>query len=101
MGFVPDLLSYARTHAPNHPAAVAGERSLTLRSWMSGPVAWFGCSATCPWSRDVVALLAKNEAEYFELHIAAIRAGLVLLPLNLPARPPELEYIVADARPEC
>ena len=100
MAFVPDLLSYACSHAPTRPAVVAGERSLTfaeLDARARRLVRIFR-----DWSLeagDIVAVLAKNEAEYFELHIAAIRAGLVLLPLNCRLSQPELQYIVDDCRP--
>jgi len=101
MGFVPDLLSYACTHAPNHPALVAGERSLTfaeLDARASRLVRLFRDLSL--EAGDIVALLAKNELEYFELHIAAIRAGLVLLPLNCRLALPELQYIINDCRPK-
>jgi len=101
VGFVPDLLSYARTHAPNHPAAVAGERSLTFTELdvrARRLVRLFRDLSL--EAGDIVALLAKNEAEYFELHIAAMRAGLALLPLNCRLALPELQYIVDDCRPK-
>ena len=80
VGFVPDLLSYACTHAPNHPAVVAGERRFTFAELDAR--ARRLARLFRDWSLeagDVVALLAKNEPEYFEIHVAAIRAGLVLL----------------------
>jgi acyl-CoA synthetase (AMP-forming)/AMP-acid ligase II len=101
VGFVPDLLSYALTHAPDHPAVVAGERSLTFKELDAR--ARRLVRLVRDWSLqagDVVALLAKNEAEYFELHIAALRAGLVLLPLNCRLSLPELQYIVNDCPPK-
>lgn len=100
VGYVPDLLSYARTRAPNRPAVVAGERTLAFAEVDERArrlVRLFR-----DWSLeagDLVAVLAKNEAEYFELHIAAIRAGLSLLPLNCRLALPELQYIVDDCRP--
>ncbi len=100
MGFVPDLLSYACTHAPNRPAVVAGERRFTFAQLDAR--ARRLARLFRDWSLeagDVVALLAKNEPEYFEIHVAAIRAGLVLLPLNCRLAPPELQYIVNDSRP--
>ena len=101
MTFVPDLLSYACTQAPDHTAVIAGDRSITfseLDSRASRLVRLFREFSLEPG--DVIALLAKSEAEYFEVHIAAIRAGLVLLPLNFRLALPELEYIVNDSRPK-
>jgi len=100
MGYVPDLLSYACTQSPDHIAVVAGERRLTFSELD------FRASRLVRLFRDlslepgaVVALLAKNELEYFELQVAALRAGLILLPLNFRLAVPELEYIVNDCRP--
>lgn len=101
MTFVPDLLSYACTQAPGHTAVITGDRSITfseLDSRASRLVRLFRDFSLEPG--DVIALLAKSEAEYFEIHIAAIRAGLVLLPLNFRLALPELEYIVNDSRPK-
>lgn len=99
-GFVPDLLSYATVHVPDGPAVIAGERTLTFRELDSRArrlVRLF--RDWCLEPGTVVALLARNELEYFELHVATQRTGLVLLPLNFRLAPPELGYIVADARP--
>jgi long-chain acyl-CoA synthetase len=101
MDFVPDLLSYARTRAPDHPAVIAGAGSFTfseLDSRASRLVRLFREFSLA--AGDVIALLAKSEAEYFEIHVAAIRAGLVLLPLNFRLALPELEYIIDDSRPK-
>ena len=101
MACVPDLLSYACVQTPDHPAVIAGDRVITFRKLDSRANRLvrlfldFSLEAG-----DVIALLAKNEAEYFEIHVAAIRAGLVLMPLNFRLALPELEYIVADSKPE-
>jgi len=100
MRTVPDLLSYACIHVPDKPAIIAGDRSLTFRELdvranrLVRIFREFSLEAG-----ETIALLAKNEAEYFEIHLAAIRAGLVLLPLNFRLARPELEYIISDSKP--
>jgi long-chain acyl-CoA synthetase len=101
MRFVPDMLSYARIQARHHPAVVAGDGRISfeeLDSRANRLVRLFRDFSL--EAGDVVALLAKNEAEYFELHVAAIRTGLILLPLNFRLAIPELEYIIDDCRPK-
>jgi len=101
MSFVPDLLSYASIHAPDRPAVIAANRSLAFRELDSRArrlVRLFRDYSL--QAGDIVALLAKNEAEYFELHVAAMRTGLILLPLNFRLALPELEYIISDSRPK-
>jgi len=101
MATVPDLLSYARVHAPDRTAVVAADRSITFRELDSRAnrlVTLFRSFSL--QVGDVVALLAKNELEYFEIHIAAIRMGLVLMPLNFRLAVPELNYIIRDSKPK-
>jgi len=101
MTLVPDLLSYACVHAPDRPAVVAADRTVSFAQLNAGASRLVGLFRDCSLRPgDVVALLAKNEVAYFEIHIAAIRAGLVLMPLNFRLALPELEYIVADSKPE-
>jgi acyl-CoA synthetase (AMP-forming)/AMP-acid ligase II len=101
MNSVPDLLSYASIHAPDGLAVIAANRSFTFRELDSRAnrlVRLFRDYSL--QAGDVVALLAKNEAEYFELHVAAMRTGLILLPLNFRLALPELEYIISDSKPK-
>ncbi len=98
---VPDLLSYACIHVPDQAAVVATDRSFTFRELDTRAnrlVRLFRDFSL--EAGDIVALLAKNEVEYFEIHVAAIRAGLVLLPLNFRLALPELEYIINDSKPK-
>lgn len=46
---------------------------------------------------DVVAILAKNSAEYYVFQFACIKAGLIMLPLNWRLAEAELEFILQDA----
>ena len=47
-----------------------------------------------------VALLDKNDANYFELQFGCAKAGLVLVPINWRLAPPEIAFIVKDAATE-
>lgn len=46
---------------------------------------------------DVVALLAKNSTDYFEVQFACWRLGAILLPLNWRLTAPELLFILNDS----
>ena len=48
---------------------------------------------------DRVAYLGKNRDDYFGFWLGAAKAGLVTVPVNWRLAPPEVAYIVADARP--
>lgn len=101
MDFVPDLLSYACVQTPDRAAVITADKRLTFRELdtrANRVVRLFRDFSL--EAGDIVALLARNEAEYFELHVAAIRAGLVLLPLNFRLALPELEYIINDSKPK-
>ena len=50
-----------------------------------------------PGSR--VAYLGRNRAAYFEYWMGAIRAGMVMTPVNWRLAPPEIAYVLADCRP--
>lgn len=49
---------------------------------------------------DVVAILAKNSTDYYEVQFACFRLGAILLPLNWRLAEPELLYILNDAKPK-
>ncbi|RYD47286.1 MAG: acyl-CoA synthetase, partial [Sphingomonadales bacterium] len=62
-----------------------------LAAWLVGELG--------PASGERVAVLSKNSAEMVVLQLACIRAGSVFVPLNWRLAVPELEALVADARP--
>jgi len=47
-----------------------------------------------------IALLDKNDANYFELQFGCAKAGMVLVPINWRLAPPEIAFIIADATSE-
>jgi len=100
MTTVPDLLAYACVHFPQRMAVVAENRQLAFSEVNHRANQLVGLFSDLGLKKgDCVALLAKNEPEYFELQVATMRAGLMLLPMNFRLAIPELEYIVSDANP--
>ncbi|MCB2014529.1 MAG: fatty acid--CoA ligase [Sphingobium sp.] len=49
---------------------------------------------------DRVAYLGKNRDAYFEMWLGAVKAGLVMVPVNWRLAPPEVAYILGDADPK-
>jgi len=100
MNTVPDLLSFACVHFPQRLAVITENRQLTFAevNLRANQLAQLFSDLGLQ-KGEVVALLAKNEPEYFELQVASMRCGLTLLPVNFRLAVPELEYIVGDARP--
>ncbi|MGH6980471.1 MAG: AMP-binding protein, partial [Stellaceae bacterium] len=47
-----------------------------------------------------IALLDKNDTNYFELQFGCAKAGMVLVPINWRLAPPEIAFIVGDAASE-
>ena len=47
---------------------------------------------------DRIAVLAKNVDRFFELNFAALKVGAVLVPVNFRLAPPEVAFVVNDAR---
>src|SRR5579859_3641220 len=47
-----------------------------------------------------IAILAKNDPAFFELWFGATKAGAVLVPVNFRLAPPEIAYVVNDAKAE-
>ena len=47
---------------------------------------------------DRVALLDKNDLEYFEVLLGAARIGAVLVAVNWRLAPPEIAYVLSDAK---
>jgi len=50
--------------------------------------------------RARIAILAKNDLAFFELWFGATKAGVVLVPVNFRLAPPEIVYVVNDAKAE-
>lgn len=48
---------------------------------------------------DRIAYLGKNRDAYFELWLGAVKAGVVMVPVNWRLAAPEVAYILGDAKP--
>jgi acyl-CoA synthetase (AMP-forming)/AMP-acid ligase II len=98
---VPDLIAQSARRFPERSAIVVDERELTFAevnqraNQLTGVIKDFGIK---PGER--IAFLAMNDVEFFEIQIAAIRAGVSLIPLNFRLAAPELSYIVDSSTPK-
>lgn len=95
-----DIVRNAAKRFPHRPCVIEGDRALSfaevderagrlVTALQSGGVR----------RGDRVALLAQNELEYLEIQVAAMRAGVILVPLNFRLAAPELAFIVGDCGP--
>jgi acyl-CoA synthetase (AMP-forming)/AMP-acid ligase II len=86
---------------PDKVALRYGERHLTYAGFDRAAAAvgaWYaehGCGRG-----DRVLLFLKNGFEYPVLQLAAIRAGLVVVPVNAKLHPREVAFMCADAEPK-
>ncbi len=48
---------------------------------------------------DRVAVMLKNSPAFLEIYLAAARIGAIFVPVNFRLAPPELDYILKNARP--
>jgi len=100
MNIIPDLLTFACANHPERVAVQCGDRHLCFREVdqradrLRAVLADLGVGAG-----DRLALLARNSAEYLEIHVAAMRAGAILVPLNFRLAPAELAYILGNCQP--
>ena len=93
-----DFLDYWAGRQPQAEFAVQGERRLTYRQAQRETnrlANAFGAAGLGPGDR--LAVLARNCIEYPLLYLAASRAGVVPVPLNYRAAPPEWRFVVNDA----
>ncbi len=90
-----DLLAAARHRRPAGAAVHCGATTLgygDLETLVTGMEAVFGAAELRPGDR--VAVLAANCHRYLACYHAAIRAGVVLVPLNTRLAPPEQKAIL-------
>ena len=92
-----------REHArerPDAPALSCGEESWSfaeLDAWAGRIASALVAAGIGPGDR--VGVLSRNCAEFFALIFACNKAGAILVGLNWRLAPPEIDAIVADARP--
>jgi fatty-acyl-CoA synthase len=98
---LPDLISGAARRFPARPCVIAGSRSLTFADVDARAGRLAGALLACGAGEgERVALLARNEPEYFEIQLAAQRAGAILVPLNYRLAVTELQAILDDCEPK-
>ncbi|CAG0984369.1 MAG: long-chain fatty acid--CoA ligase [Rhizobiaceae bacterium] len=95
------MLADAIRRRPGEAAIVHGRRSLTYAAFdrAAAAVGDHYCSLGCGRG-DRVLLFLKNGFEYPVLLLAAIRAGMVVVPVNAKLHPREVAWIAGDAAPK-
>ncbi|MGY1703067.1 AMP-binding protein [Geodermatophilus sp. SYSU D00697] len=87
----------ARTR-PEAPAVVAGEERLNwaeLDAQVDRAAAGYAARGLRPGER--VAVQLPNSADWLRASLGALRAGLVVVPVNTGYTDPELEYVLGDS----
>ena len=83
---------------PDAPAVVAGQQRLSwaeLDSEVDRAAAGFAALGLAPGDR--VAIQLPNGLDWIRAAIGALRAGLVVVPVNTAYTDPELEYVLTDS----
>jgi len=97
---VPDLLSFPLAHDATRAAVIGVDRTLSFAAVHARANQLVAVlQARGLRVGDRVALLARNEVEYFEIQIAASRGGFVLVPINFRLAPAEIAHILNDSQP--
>jgi fatty-acyl-CoA synthase len=97
-----DAISRNAGFAPEKPALIFGDRTLTYRDLMRRiHAASTGLAKEYAVQKgDRIAHLGYNSADYLVLLFACARLGAILVPLNWRLAPPEQAYIVDHAEPK-
>ena len=94
---VPGIGGTARS-APDATAIVMGRRSRTFGELDERSRAIAGVFREGLERGDRIAVLSANRPELLELSSAALRAGIVPVPVNVLLTDPEVEFLVEDSR---
>ena len=99
-GLLADVVRQQAATRPDDEALICGERRVTWRELqeLSSRVA-NALLADGACSGDRVAVLARNNAEFFEVAFGVAKIGAVTVGLNWRLSPPELAAVLADAEP--
>jgi long-chain acyl-CoA synthetase len=93
-----DLVRAAARRRPEAPAVVAGNQRLSwaeLDSAVDGAAAGFAGHGLA--AGDRVAVQLPNGLHWMRAALGALRAGLVVVPVNTAYTDPELEYVLTDS----
>jgi long-chain acyl-CoA synthetase len=92
------LVRAAARRRPDAPAVVAGEQRLTwagLDAAVDRSAAGYAALGLAPGDR--VAVQLPNGLDWLRAALGALRAGLVVVPVNTAYTDPELEYVLGDS----
>jgi long-chain acyl-CoA synthetase len=92
------LVRAAADRRPDAPAVVAGEQRLSwaeLDAVVDRAAAGFAARGLTPGDR--VAVQLPNGVAWLRAALGALRAGLVVVPVNTAYTDPELEYVLTDS----
>jgi long-chain acyl-CoA synthetase len=92
------LVRAAARRRPDAPAVVAGEQRLSwaeLDAAVDRATAGFAAHGLTPGDR--VAVQLPNGVDWLLAALGALRAGLVVVPVNTAYTDPELEYVLTDS----
>ena len=92
------LVRAAARRSPDAPAVVAGDQRLTwseLDEAVDRAAAGFAAFDLAPGDR--VAVQLPNGLTWLRTALGALRAGLVVVPINTAYTDPELEYVLGDS----
>lgn len=92
------LFSHAE-RTPDRIAVVCGERKISYRDLARSVRAIANSLQRKVHPGDRVAIHLPNGIEFVQLFYAALAAGASVVPINTRLAPPEVEHILADARP--
>jgi long-chain acyl-CoA synthetase len=93
-----DLVRAAARRRPGAPAVVAGERRLSwadLDAAVDRAAAGYAAHDIAPGDR--VAIQLPNGLDWLRAALGALRAGMVVVPVNTAYTDPELAYVLADS----
>jgi long-chain acyl-CoA synthetase len=93
-----ELVRAAARRRPDAPAVVAGDRRLTwaeLDAAVDRAAAGYAAHDLAPGDR--VAIQLPNGLDWLRAALGALRAGLVVVPVNTAYTDPELEYVLSDS----
>ena len=92
------LVRAAARRTPDAPAVVSGDQRLTwaeLDSAVDRAAAGYAALGLAPGER--VAVQLPNGLPWLRAALGALRAGLVVVPVNTAYTDPELEYVLGDS----
>ena len=93
-----ELVRAAARRRPEAPAVVAGDQRLSwaeLDATVDRAAAGYAAHELAPGDR--VAIQLPNGVDWLRAALGALRAGLVVVPVNTAYTDPELEYVLSDS----